>query len=279
MDAINAVTRTFTHLLMAPFLATPWWLGLVVWALVFGALAAMAFRFTSNQSALKRVSNEITASLLAMRLFNEDMLVAFKSQGRLLRASGLRLWHSLPPLIVLIVPFMLLLAQLAMYYQFEPARPAAAAAPPNALRLVELSVRPDAWEQCADLELSAPDGVQVDARVRDAAKGVITWRLRPLRESGPAPFKLAWKLPGGGVLEKDFVVRQDRDALLYVSPKRPGSFGDALLYPGEAGFPKDSPVRAVSIDYPWRSGAWVVIFLVVSIIGAFAMKPFMKVQF
>ncbi len=70
-----------------------------------------------------------------------------------------------------------------------------------------------------------------------------------------------------------------------VSIKRPAlNLGDLILYPAEKPFDKDSPVQSIEIGYPDRtepitgSGNWVIALFIISMLGAFAVKPFLNVK-
>jgi hypothetical protein len=262
---------------------------LIVISIVAGVLAALAFRYTSNQAALKRVADQVRASLLAMRLFRDDLRSVFAAQLGLFKASGLRLLHSLPPLIVLIVPFILLLTQLGMWYEFRPLTPGQQA-------VVDVHIAPNAWERYAELQLVPPDGVAVAGPVRSCTEDdgrtdcVITWRLRPQDEpNDDEPLMLRFRLGQEQVAEKQLVVDSDgaTNRLVLVCPTRPGtSFWDRLLYPGERAFGSASPVQAISINYGSRTNTifglaipWWATFFIVSILAALAIKPIVKVQF
>lgn len=282
MNALNAVLSNLTSLVLAPFAAWPAQVPLIVISIVAGVLAAIAFRYTSNQTALKRVADQIRASLLALRLFKDDLRSVFRAQLGLLKASGLRLCHSLPPLVVLIIPFVLLLAQLAMWYEFRPLMPGEAA-------LVEVELAPAAWDG-PELTLVAPKTIAVESSVRDPLDHTITWRIRPQKAAIAAnPLKLDFTLGGKQVGEKLLAVSDTdgTDEIMFVSPLRPGtSFWDRLLYPGEPAFDESSAVQKISISYGSRRNTlfglaipWWLTFFVVSILGALALKPVIKVQF
>lgn len=278
MNALHGALNSVTAAVMRPLAALPPWVGLVVASLVFGVIAAVAYRYTSPQAALRRVADQIRANLLSMRLFKDDMWITLKAQGALLRAAGLRLLFSLPPLAVMLVPFVLLAAQLAMYYEFRPLAPGEPAR-------VEMQVLPERWGEVSAAELTAPDGIKVEAVVRDPAAHTITWRFRAEREVGPQ--RLVWRLGEGAAVDKAVVVRDDAGRIEFVSPVRAGpSVWERLLYPGEPAFDRDSPVQRISVAYASRSTPifglnvhWIITLVVVSILGAFLVKPFMKVQF
>lgn len=278
MNTLHAALTAVWSVAMRPFAGLPPWVGLVFWSLAFGVLAAIAFRYTSNQRALRRVADQVRANLLAMRLFKDDLWVTFRAQGALLKASGLRLLYSLPPMLVMLVPFVFLAAQLAMYYQCRPLRPGETA-------YVDVLVNPQFWEQVQAVPLQAPAGIAVEAAVRDPLNHMITWRLRAERPVGPVT--IAWDLGPAGRVEKQLVARQDAHRISFVSPVRAGpSLTDRLLYPGEPAFDRGAPIQRIEVRYPPRSTPilgfevhWIITLVVVSILGAFAAKPFIRVQF
>ena len=290
MNALNAVLSQITRAVLAPFAGLPSQVALIVISVVAGVLAAMAFRYTSNQKALKRVADEVRASLLAMRLFRDDLRNVFAAQLGLLKASMSRLWYSLPPLVVLIVPFVFLLAQLAMWYEFRPLGAGESA-------VVDVRIAPDAWERYAQLELMPVDGVEFVGPVRSATGGedgericTISWDARPQRPpAGDQPLALRWKLDGTVVAEKLLTISAapDSSKLMFVNPLMAGtSFWDRLLYPGEPAFGRASPIQEIKIWYGSRTNTlcgmaipWWLTFFVVSVLGALALKPWIKVQF
>lgn len=282
MNALNAVLVTVTSGVLTPFKTLPAQAALLILSAIAGVLAAIAFRFTSNQQALKRVADRMRASLLALLLYREDLSSVFRAQLGLLSASGLRLWHSLPPLLVLMAPFILLLTQLAMWYEFRPSLPGEAV-------LVTAKIAESAWDQ-SEFELIPPPAVEVEGFVRDTARREIVWRLRAAPAAAASrPHTLKFSLNGRKIAEKQFFVHGDEasNKLVFVSPRRPGTnFWDRLLYPGEPGFDQSSPIQSIAIQYGARTNTlfgcrvhWLVTFFIASIVAALACKPFVKVQF
>lgn len=283
MNALNAALLKLTGMVLAPFAHLPSQIALIVLSIVAGVLAALAFRYTSPQTQLKRIADQVRASLLAMRLFKDDLRSVFAAQGALFKASALRLIYSLPPMVVLIVPFVLLLAQLAMWYEFSPLKP-------GDTMLVEVEISPQTWETHRDLQLVAPNGIEASVPVRDGGAKMITWRIKTkTTPNGDEQISLGFRLGGDEIAHKQLVVSDGSgsDRLLFVSPMRAGtSFWDRLLYPGEPAFNSASPIQSIKVRYAARENTlfgmkihWLVTFFVVSILGALAAKPFVKVQF
>ena len=70
------------------------------------------------------------------------------------------------------------------------------------------------------------------------------------------------------------------------SPIRTDRFLDQLLYPGEPGFPPGAAVSAIEVLYPEREvnffgwdTHWLVPFIIITIILAFALKKPLRVTF
>ncbi len=276
MNVVNGLLNPVFSLMFAPFAALPAWVALVFWSVVFGVLMAVAFKYTSPQQRLRRVVDRIRANMLGMKLFKDDFSVTLRLQGRLFAAIGMRLLYSIPPMLVLIVPFVLILTQFARWYEHRPLRPGEAA-------IVELRLTPESWSRLSNVQPEVPAGVSVGKRVRDGFNHVINWELRP--ESVDQPFDLTWKLDDRVVTKRVAVAGKPR--LIPASPLRPGpSFEDRLLYPDESAFPAGAPIRGVEVRLPPRETPifginipWWGTFLIVSMLAAFASKPFTKVQF
>ncbi len=278
MNWINGILTTIGDVLLKPMTSWSPAAVLVVVSVVAGILMTVTFRYTSNQAALRRVASVSKAQLMCLRIFKEDLGVALRCQRDILRSIGRRLWLSLPPMAVLIVPFVLILTQLALRYEKRPIGPGE-----SVVLAVELS--PGQWQSHgSDVSLQVPDGVVLESpALRDAGDHTVYWRLG-LGRSVTGPLILR---TGYHTVEKSFVGTDDTDRLCTVSARRPGSgFFDRLLYPGEPGLARDAPVRSVHVRYPDRSTPffgvnipWWGTFFIVSMLAAILVRPFLKVQF
>ncbi len=278
MNWINGILTAIGNVVLAPMASWSPAVVLIVVSSVAGVLMTVTFRYTSNQAALRRVASVTKAQLMCLRLFKEDLGVALRCQGDILKSIGRRLWLSLLPMAVLMVPFVLILTQLALRYEKRPIRPGE-----SVVLVAELS--PGHWQSHgSDLSLQVPDGIVLETpALHDAGGHSVSWRLglsRPVTE----PLILR---TGFFTIEKSFVGADDADRLYTVSARRPGSgFFDRLLFPGEPGFASDAPVRSIDVRYPDRSTPifgvnmpWWGTFFIVSMLAAIIVRPFLKVQF
>jgi hypothetical protein len=277
MNALNSILTAITDAFFSLWAHQPAWAPLVVASALAGLVAAIVFRFTSRQDLLRRDAELIQAQLLAMKLFRDELGTMFGSLGRLLRYTVLRLWHSLPPVLVMVVPFVLLLAQLARWYEHAPLVPGDQA-------LVVLQLSKDEWSatQTLDLEQSAEFVVETPS-LRDPAEHALYWRIG-VTQSREAT--LRWTLPRQEI-EKRIAVASNRQQLLAVDARRPGpGWTDRLLHPGETAFEASDTIRGIEVQYPRRSTPllgldlpWWATFLIVSVLAALLGGRVMRVQF
>ncbi|HMF14070.1 MAG TPA: hypothetical protein VKE94_17260, partial [Gemmataceae bacterium] len=84
---LNAAANAVGGVLLAPVGWLSGTLSATLIAIVSGVLLLLAFKYTSNQNAIKRVRADIKANLLALKLFKESALVALDAQGRILSGA------------------------------------------------------------------------------------------------------------------------------------------------------------------------------------------------
>jgi hypothetical protein len=276
MDKLNALLTPASGFLLAPFRNYPA-TGLVFWSVITGIMMTYVFGKTSNQRALRRAADNIRAQLLAVKLFKDDLLVTFQCQVTLLRSTGMRLLHSVPPMLVMIVPLLFVLTQLAMRYEFCPLVK-------DDQAVVATHIRPDAWKASRDISLDSDDGFVVETEsLRDERNSVVYWRVRA---DGSESKLLRFKI-GDQVIIKEFPMSVTPNVLQVSNPKRPGvSVWNQLLYPAESSLSADSPIESIDIqltprDTPilgWKVPWWATFFMV-SMLVAFITGKFVGVQY
>ena len=172
MNFINAMMTTVSDWAMVPL--SPWPLvALLVWSAITGVLMTWVFRYASNQKALVTVVDRSRGHLLAIKLFKDDLRGMFGSLLHVFRLVLARLWYSVFPILVMIIPLLFLLAQLALRYEHRPLKSGEAA-------MVELQLTPDAWVSYRGARLQPSDGVEIEtAALRDQSQHAVFWRIRP----------------------------------------------------------------------------------------------------
>ena len=213
------------------------------------------------------------------------------AQVDILRNNVTYLRHSLLPMVFILPPMVLAIAQLQFHYGYEGLE----SGQPTILEVVleegwdgtgAVPVSEASGKPVVELEL--PEGVARETpAVWVPSERTLYWRIRADTAEdhtigvrvGVETYEKA--LPGiGPRIERRSPVRPDR------------SFLDQLIYPAEPALPADSPIEAIRVALPdgdlpvgpWRletlAGipAWMVAYFVLSIAFAFALRKPMGVE-
>ncbi len=269
---INTPTNALGKICLAPIGMLPGWLSNTIISAVAGIFLLIVFKYTSNQTAIGQVRDNIKANMLALKLFKDSLAVTFQAQGRIFKGALLLLVHAIRPLLVMIVPVCLLLGQMGLWYQSRPLQ-----AGEEAVVTMKLNSEIDTPPPKVMIE-SVPAVEITIGPVRVLSKREVHWKIRA-RESGY--HRIVFQVDNQQI-EKELSIGE---GFMRVSPERPGwKWTDILLYPWEKPFGLDSPVQSIRIDYPDRisrtSGTdwWIGYFFVVSLIFALIFKPVLKVR-
>jgi hypothetical protein len=276
MNAINGFLTFVSEWFLAPLAAWPL-LELILCASLVGVLMSLVFKYTSNQTAMARILDRSRGHILAIKLFKDDLRGMFRSLANVIRYMLLRLWYSLIPVLVMIVPLVFLMAQLFLRYEYRPLARGEDA-------IVQLQLKENAWVPYHDVQLQVPSDVSIETdALRDEELRSIYWRIRA---SAPGRSDIRWQL-GTAEVEKSVVAADDLHPVGQVSQRRSGEgWWNRLWYAGEANIENSSPVAAAIVHYPRRDTPvfgflipWWVTFFAVSIVAALLAQPFLKVRF
>jgi len=242
------------------------WLGGILMVWIFGKV--------SNQDAIKKTRDRMSAELIGLRLFKDDLRVFFAIQFQVLGWTLRYLRYSLSPMLILMGPVILLLIQLNLHYGARPLRVGERA-------LVKVKLRdPATLERGAAITLQTPGNLQVETQpVRIAELREVCWRVRA---ASPGRFDLVVNDGKTSVTKKCAVAGR----LEGVSTLRTGEdWLAALLYPGEPPIPEASSVQSIEIMYPpleltflgWHID-WMILFFILSLCFGYAFKGMLGVQ-
>jgi hypothetical protein len=269
---LNSAADPVGRWLLAPVGALPFVSATLV-AVVTGLLLLVVFKYTSPQRAIKRVRDDINASLLALKLFKDSAAVALRSQGRLLLGAGRLLVLSLVPTAVMIVPVTLFLGQLSLWYQQRPLKVGEEA-------VVTLQLNETADLATTDVRLRPTDAVETTVGpVRVFSRREVCWNIKA-RDSGY--HRLVFQV-GDQEVEKELAVG---DGFMRVTALRPAwVFSDVVLHPGEPPFATDSLVQSIDVAYPERFSwkicgiePWLLYWFVVSMVSGLCFSRVLKVN-
>ncbi len=294
LAVLNPACTVVGDVVYAVLSPVPVWFGLTVLSLLAGVVMLVAFRYVSNQEAIGRAKDDIKANLLTLKLYKDDLRVMFHAQGRLLWAILRLQRYMLTPVLVMLLPMLLGLAQMGTRYQWRPLHSGERTL--IRMKLDESLEFAENGRFAADMRY-AEDTTYTP--VADAKPGVTLEGCAGLIvEVGPIPGggEMVWRVRGGepgryqlrfhagdDVIEKELVVGE---GLRRVSATRVGSdWTTQLLHPAERRLPDRTGVESIEIVYPgvdsrvYGANWWVLSFFVISMAAALILKPVFRVRF
>jgi hypothetical protein len=198
--------------------------------------------------------------------------VGLRAQGRILANAGKLLLLAVVPMLVMTVPMVLLLGQMALWYQVRPLNVGE-----EAVVTVKLSKEANGALKKVKLQEGSAM-VPTIGPVRVPSKDMVCWTIQA-KEAGL--HELTVNLDEAPFTKQVAV----GDGFMPTSLKRPASeWTEVLLHPRETPFGADSPVQSIEVSFPerdsWTSGSdyWIVYWFAVSLVAAFAAKPLLKVN-
>lgn len=271
MYALSLTITSFFDILFRPFGGlSPVW-GLLAISVVTGIVMVIIFKFTSNQTAIRRTKDKISAYFLEVRLYKDDLSLMLDAQRRILRTNLTYMKYSLMPMLVMIVPVVLILIQLGIRYENRPLKPGDSALVKlkfdEPIESLDVAVSADSGLQLETPLLRIPEEREIDFRIGAVEKGDHQFTLRVNENQITIP------VPVGNSLKP-------------VYPERTkAAFSAALLSPGQKPLPADCPLISFNMLLPKRqlkllgmNVHWLIFFFIVSIIAGYSLKGVFKVE-
>lgn len=272
ISRVNTALSVAFGRIAAPLMRLPGWLSCTVIAAIVGLLILVIYKHTSNQKAILKIRNRIKANLLATRLYKDSLQVTLLAQWELLKAGFALLVHSLAPLLVMLLPMTIILAQLQAHYGYQPLAPG---------EETVVTVQLDSEESMSSVKIDSVSGAYiVTGPVKIQSLNQAVWTICADKTG---QHKITFEVKDE-LFEKSLAI--DNSQYPKVSPHRPASvLSDVMLYPLEKPFKADSPVQSVTIDYPlrtWETGitnSWLIDFFIISCLFALLFKKVVGVTF
>ena len=172
-STLNTGSNWVISWVLAPVQALSWPWQMLLLAVPVTGLALVVFRYASSQAGIRRAQRLIQAYLLEMRLFRDDLRVVARAQGRVFLLSMRYLLLALPPLAVMLLPMVLVLAQVEARFAHRPL-----AAGETAMLVVGF----DGLRANSAVELSLPPGLRAETQaLRITSRNEVRWMLRAER--------------------------------------------------------------------------------------------------
>jgi uncharacterized membrane protein (DUF106 family) len=270
MAVLDTILRALFDGALLPFRGMHPLVGLAIVSLAAAVIVLLVVKRTSNQAGLAAVKRQILAGFFEMRLFADDPRALLATQWELLRHNLRYLRLSLVPMLWLIVPFVLIVAQLQFHYGYRGLRTGETA-------LVTATLAGDGEAARPALRLEIPAGLRAETPgVWVPSLRQMLWRVRVTE---PGSHAVTLDLAGVKITKSvDATPRVVRRSPERLSP----AFIAELLYPAEDPLPAGVPMRAIAVTCPEAHIAllgislhWLLWFFILSMAFAFALrKPF-----
>jgi len=280
MNAINRATGSIMDVVLTPFEILGPELTLILVSGIFGILALLIFKRISWQAGIKGTKDKIKGHMIAIRLYQDDLVVVGQSVLKVLARNAQYLTLNFAPILPLMIPFVLVVSQLVVRYAFDPV-PVVEVVDgqmPREKNTVEVVFKRGLAESIRDLEIEFPPGIVPASRlVRNAREGR-AFQHFVATESVRGEIRLL--IGGTEVGSKEIVAGDQRTRKM--QPERVAGFWSSWLWPAEPTFGADSPVQSVQFHYPDRNlgflpggplGILVTFFVASIVFGVLILKP------
>jgi hypothetical protein len=221
---VNVLTNAFGRFLLFPIAVLPGWLSNTIISAVTGVFLLVIFKYTSNQGAISKIRDDIKAHMLALKLFKDSISVTLHAEARVFKGALLLLFHAIPPMLVMIIPVSLLLAQMSLWYQSRPLLPGEVA-------VMTVKLNGNVGERWPAVNIEPTPVAEVTiGPVRVFSRREIYWEIKAL-ENGKHHITIP---VGGRQIEKELVIGY---SFMRLSSLRPDwSWAHILMHPAEEPF-------------------------------------------
>ena len=281
MNVINSLVTKVFDLVLAPLELMGKEISLILISGIFGILALIAFKHISYQKGIKAAKDKIKAHLIAIRLYQNDLVTVTKSIGKILARNFQYILLNFGPFIPLAIPFVFVLAQLVVRYAFVPVPltpdPTALVAGQGTTIQIELAEGRE--RDVASLVVEYPDGLTpISPLVRVPSEGRA---FQEVVATASGEYDITFRLGQGAEATKRLIAG-DAD-VRWMQPERVKSAFLAALWPVEHTFAADTGFEHIHFKYPESDLGWLpgsglggvlIWFLVASMaFGVAVLKP------
>lgn len=231
----------------------------------------LVFRFTSDQLAIHVAKDRLKAHLLALRLFQDQIPVVMRSYGRILLGTWHYLRLTIKPLLIIILPLILGIAQGDRYLGLLPV----SSGQPF---LVKAQLRNQ--DALNDAKLVLPEGLsQTAPAVHDLSGSQVVWRVLAFHDGNYA----VTIQTRDQQFSKSVIVGSGLRRLSAIRLR--GQFLRRMFFSADPRLPDSSAIQSIEIQYPAREISfarmewnWIWLFFVLSIVFGFFWKSLLGVE-
>ena len=284
MDALNGFFNSLFNILFYPFEGLGALVVLTLVSIVFMPLSMLFFKRFSSQKGIAAAKGQIKGHMIAIRIYQDDLVVVAKSIVMVLYYNFKYLFLNFAPFLPLMAPFVVVVAQLVIRFGFAPI-PVEERDLSGLLAgqgtMIEVQFADEAKEDALGLTVNLPEGLTaVSPLVPIPSEGLAYMEVAATKAGA---WDVEFKLTGGETVTKRVLTGTMENAERIMQPERVNDFWMAWLWPAEDTFGSDSSFERILIAYPDRElaymwdgagGVFLMFLLVAFIIGGAAIKIF-----
>jgi hypothetical protein len=285
VNTVNRIVGGIMDVILKPLELLGPEFALILVSGIFGILGLLIFKQISWQAGIKRTKDQIKGDMIAIRLYQDDLLVVGGAVIRIFLRNFKYLALNLMPILPLLVPGVLVLAQLVVRYAYDPipvqTSDEQTSFLPGKGTMIEIFMKEDQKAAASRVTLRYPEGIEVtgssELPTRNAFEGRV---FQEIVATAPVEGVIELLVDGQVVGTKEIVAGTERP--LKMQPKRVSSFWPAWIFPAEDTFPADNPIASIEFAYPQHElrvlpggeGGILLVFFVASMaFGIAIMKP------
>jgi hypothetical protein len=281
MNAINRATSSIFNLVLRPFELLGAECALILVSGFFGVIALLIFKRISSQDRIKRAKDKIKGHMIAIRIYQDDLAIVFKSVFSVMIRNLQYLALNFVPILPLLAPFTLVAAQFVTRYSFEPIPVSILRADemmPGRGTTLTISMKPGSEAMAQRIDMRLPSGLAaISPLVRNASDGLA---FQEIVANASGAYEIEIFVDGVREGVKQIAAGTARTRMM--QPERVSTFWSAWLWPAESTFGDSSPIASVVFKYPYRElrflpdgpgGVLLVFFLSSVIVGLLLLKP------
>ena len=120
MNALNGLFTKLFDVLLTPLELLGNEMSLLIVSGIFGVVALVVFKHISSQKGIKGAKDKIKAHMIAIRIYQDDLVIVAKSIAKVLLRNLQYVSLNFGPFIPLAPLFVVVVAQTVVRYGFEP---------------------------------------------------------------------------------------------------------------------------------------------------------------
>ena len=227
MNALNGLLTKIFDVILVPLEFMGNEMALILLSGIFGVLALVVFKYISSQKGIKAAKDKIKGHMIAIRLYQNDLVVVAKSIAKVLLRNLQYVSLNFGPFIPLAPLFVFVVAQTVVRYGFEPLHVVtveeAQVMLPGQGTMLQIEFKDDDRSKAGELEIVWPEGLMP------------TSKLVRIPSQGKAWQEFVAIAPGDYEVQQiDLIEESDRALLVTNSPEDPAVRQLRLIHLGDA---------------------------------------------